>query len=67
MRIPYQQLSAEALEGVIDDFILREGTDYGHSDVDLEVKRDSVRRQLRKGEAEVVFDASTETCSIVQC
>lgn len=65
MRIPMDQLSQEALLGVVDDFILREGTDYGHGDPSLEDKRAKILRQLRKGEAHVVFDGATESCSIV--
>lgn len=60
-----ERLSREALLGVIDDFILREGTDYGHGDPSLEEKRADVLRQLRAGEVHVVFDGATETCSIV--
>lgn len=65
MRIPMDRLSREALLGVIDDFILREGTDYGHGEPSLEDKRAAVMRQLRNGEVHVVFDGATETCSIV--
>ena len=65
MRIPMDRLSREALLGVVDDFILREGTDYGHEEPTLEEKRASVIWRLRKGEAHVVFDGATESCSIV--
>lgn len=60
------RLSREALLGVIDDFILREGTDYGHGEPSLEEKRATVIRQLRSGKVHVVFDGETETCSIVR-
>ncbi|MFT7651450.1 MAG: hypothetical protein ACI9ON_002019 [Limisphaerales bacterium] len=46
IRIPSDQLSEVALEGIVDAFILREGTDYGHQDIDIETKRLRVRRQL---------------------
>jgi len=65
MRIPMDRLSREALLGVVDDFILREGTDYDHGEPTLDEKRASVIRRLREGEAHVVFDGATETCSIV--
>ena len=29
LAIPYQQLSADALDGILDEFVTREGTDYG--------------------------------------
>ena len=63
--VPRERLSAEALTGVIDDFILREGTDYGHADVSIDDKRAAVLRQLDRGEATIVFDPSTETVSVI--
>ena len=66
VRIPMDRLSREALLGVVDDFILREGTDYGHGEPTLEEKRTTVIRRLREGEAHIVFDRATETCSIVR-
>ena len=64
MDIPPESLSPEALQGVIDDFILREGTDYGVSEASLDKKRQDVLRQLEKGKAKIVFDAETESITI---
>ena len=65
VEIPWAQLSAEALSGVIDDYILREGTDYGAAEHTLPHKREQVMAQLRSGKAVIVFDAVTETCTVV--
>lgn len=65
IEIPIDQLSPEALLGVIDDYVLREGTEYGAAEVTLEQKREQLLSQLRSGKALVVFDASTETCTLV--
>jgi hypothetical protein len=65
VNIPFEALSAEALNGVIDDYVNREGTDYGHRDFDLEQKRDAVRRQLAAGHAVITYDPSTQTTTIV--
>lgn len=65
IKIPIESLSVEALEGVIDDYVTREGTDYGHRDFDLEQKRDAVRRQLASGHAVITYDSSTQTTTIV--
>jgi uncharacterized protein YheU (UPF0270 family) len=64
VEIPVEQLSADALRGVIDDFVLREGTDYGLVEVSLERKREQVLAQLKSGKARVLFDPRTETCTI---
>ena len=38
MEIPHRQLSDEALLGVIEEYISREGTDYGHREYSFEEK-----------------------------
>ena len=65
IKIPSDALSPEALDGVIDDYVMREGTDYGHRDFDLEQKRDAVRRQLRSGRAVITYDSISHTTTIV--
>ena len=35
MIIPHERLSLEALQGIIEAFVTREGTDYGTQDVSL--------------------------------
>ncbi len=55
----------DALLGVLDAFILREGTDYGHQDFTLEQKRDRVISMLQRGEAEIIFYPENEYIDIV--
>ena len=64
--VPYNELSAEALRGVLEAFVLREGTDYGEREFSLEQKVAHVMRQLERGEAQIVFDPNTETVDIVR-
>ncbi|HEU4591555.1 MAG TPA: YheU family protein [Steroidobacteraceae bacterium] len=63
--VPHTELSAEALTGVIESFVLREGTDYGERDVPFATKVMQVRRQLERREAQIVFDPDTGSVSIV--
>lgn len=63
--VPHAELSADALTGVIESFVLREGTDYGERDVPFETKVMQVRRQLERREAEIVFDPNTQSVGIV--
>jgi len=63
--VPYTELSAAALDGVIQSFVLREGTDYGERDVPFDTKVMQVRRQLERREAEIVYDQNTESIDIV--
>lgn len=59
-----EQLSAEALQGIIEEFVTREGTEYGFDDVPLETKVQQVHRQLRKGEVLILFDPKTQTVNL---
>lgn len=63
--VPHTELTPDALQGVIESFVLREGTDYGERDVSFETKVMQVRRQLERREAEIVFDPNTESIDIV--
>jgi len=63
--VPYEELSAEALRGVVESFVLREGTEYGSRDFTLEEKLAHVYGQLERREARIVFDPETETIDII--
>ena len=64
MIIPHERLSLEALQGIIEAFVTREGTDYGIQDVSLGTKILQVRQQLDVGTAVLVYDEDTESCTI---
>jgi uncharacterized protein YheU (UPF0270 family) len=65
IRVPWQELSRDALQGVIESFVLREGTDYGERELTMDAKCAQVRRALERGEAYVMFDPQTNSVSIV--
>jgi uncharacterized protein len=64
MIMPHEMLSLEALQGVIEALVTREGTDYGTQDVSLATKVWQVRQQLDAGTAVLVYDEDTESCTI---
>jgi uncharacterized protein YheU (UPF0270 family) len=64
--VPHDELSAEALRGVVEAFVLREGTDYGEKEVCFEQKVSQVMQQLKKREAQIVFDPVSESVAIVE-
>jgi uncharacterized protein len=64
--IPFEQLSPETLNGVIEEFVTRDGTDYGLVEPELEQKIDRVLKQLKSGDAFIVYDEVTMTTNIVR-
>ncbi|UQY44472.1 YheU family protein [Erwinia sp. PK3-005] len=65
MIIPWQDLSPETLDNLIEAFVLREGTDYGEQERSLAEKVEDVRRQLKSGEAVLVWSELHETVNIM--
>ncbi|MGH8198946.1 MAG: YheU family protein [Steroidobacteraceae bacterium] len=63
--IPHAELSAEALRGVIESYVLREGTDYGAREYSLEEKVAHVRAQLERGQARILFDPESNTVTLL--
>jgi len=59
------QLSPEALRGLVEEFVTRDGTDYGAVERGVPGKIAEVLAQLASGEARLVFDPDTETANIV--
>ncbi len=64
--VPLEKISELALHGLIDEFILREGTDYGASEYSLEQKHAQVKKQLVSGQTLIVYDNQEESVSLVR-
>ena len=58
-------LSPEALRGLVEEFVTRDGTDYGVVERSVEEKIAGVMAQLATGEVRIVFDRETESANIV--
>jgi uncharacterized protein len=65
MEVPREALSDEALRGIVESFILREGTDYGREEVGFETKITQIEKQLERGDVKIVFDPNTKTVGLV--
>lgn len=65
IEIPLDRLSPELLSGIIEEFIQREGTDYGVNEVPLDDKIQQVKKQIQRGDVVITFDQKTETCNLL--
>lgn len=64
VEIPPGMLSAEALRGVAEAFVLREGTDYGAHEFTHQEKLDQVLAALERDEARILFDPRTDSITL---
>jgi len=58
-------LSPDALRGLVEEFVTRDGTDYGRIEQSVEQKIAQVLAQVASGEVRIVFDPDTETANLV--
>jgi uncharacterized protein YheU (UPF0270 family) len=65
MIIPYKDLQPDTLTGIIREFVLREGTEYGEDDVPLASKVEQVKQQLANGSAFLVYSELHDTVNIL--
>lgn len=65
IKIPYQRLDPDTLRALIEEFVTRDGTDYGDHECSVDTKVNQVMGQLRAGEVGIVFDAHHQSCQLV--
>jgi uncharacterized protein YheU (UPF0270 family) len=64
MIIPVDALEPDTLYSLAEAFVLREGTDYGEQEVELDVKVQQVLEKLKSGDAVLVYSELHESVDI---
>lgn len=62
--IPAEALSEEVLRRLVEEFVTRDGTDYGDVEASLDQKVEQVLAQIDAGEVKIVFDPETESANL---
>lgn len=65
VEIPWQQLSTDTLAALIEEFVTRDGTDYGEQEINLAGRSDQVRQLLSQNKAVILFSQESGQCNIV--
>lgn len=65
MIVPAEMLSEDALLGMIEEFVTRDGTDYGEQEVSVQTRVAEVKKQLLTGEALIHYDAAAGSTHII--
>ena len=65
MIIPYNELSPAALQALIEDFVTRDGTDYGQHEMSMQEKAAHLLALLKKGELLISYNEDTQSCGLV--
>jgi uncharacterized protein YheU (UPF0270 family) len=65
MLIPYNELPAATLQALIEDFVTRDGTDYGQDEMSMSEKAGHLMALLKTGELLITYNEDTESCGLV--
>ncbi|WP_160060238.1 YheU family protein [Psychromonas sp. L1A2] len=65
MRIPYQQLDETTLNNLIEQYILREGTDYGEVEFSLQEKTLQITQQIKNEDIYIMYSELNESVTLV--
>jgi uncharacterized protein YheU (UPF0270 family) len=65
MIIPYEILSRKVFQGLVEEFVTREGTDSDFTKKSLEENIEIIKRQLENRDAFIVYDKATQTSKII--
>ena len=65
VEVPRDALSPALVRALVEEFVTRDGTDYGDVERSLDEKVADVLRQLDRGEVRIVFDPESETTTLV--
>jgi len=63
--VPHVQLAPEVLRRLVEEFVTRDGTDYGAIERTLAERVAAVMQQLEAGEVAIVVDVEHETIDVV--
>ena len=64
MEIPYKKLAPDVLRAVIEEFVTREGTDYGDGNFSLDEKVAQVICQLDEKSIYLSYDSENLRCHL---
>lgn len=63
--IPPDRLDTDLLTALVEEFVNREGTDYGRVERDFASKVKEVLEQVRRQQVMICYDPRSETCNLL--
>ncbi len=64
--IPPDALESATLNNIIEEFVTRDGTDYGNVELSLKDKTASLRLRVMRGEVLIVYDEAADSVNLVE-
>ena len=65
LEVPPQRLAADVLRALYEDYVTRDGTDYGERELALEEKVERLAAQVQRGDVRILYDIESEQWDLV--
>ncbi len=65
MIIPHTEIASETLQALIEEFVTRDGTDYGEHEASISQKVQQIMVQLERQEIFIIYSELHETCTLI--
>jgi len=65
VEVPYERINADTLKKMVQEFVTRDGADWGDAGCTLADKVDQVLEQLRSRKVRIVLDLRTQTANFI--
>lgn len=65
MLVPWDQVNQETLTSLLEEFVTRDGTDYGEREMSVASRVAQAMGQLKRGDVVIWFDAVTESVTLM--
>lgn len=60
IEVPYDRIPKESLASMVEEFVTRDGTDYGFDETSMTRKVENVLLQVKSGKVVILFDEESE-------
>lgn len=65
VRVDHRALQPETLRRLVEEFVTRDGTDYGEVETAVETRVEAALRALDAGEVVIVYDLAAQSATLV--
>ncbi|MCP5017019.1 YheU family protein [Ketobacter alkanivorans] len=65
IEVPWDQLAADTLQALVEEFVSRDGTDYGEREIALAQKAEQVIHGIKRKQYVIVYDQEADSVQIV--
>jgi len=65
IEVPWDQLAADTLQALVEEFVSRDGTDYGEREIALSQKAEQVIYGIKRKQYVIVYDQEADSVQIV--